>query len=311
MKIVLPEYIDILPKKCIEEVKRLGDVTVYKDFPKTEEEIIRRIKEAELIGIKWLILTDNIIKNAPNLKYIITLSSGYNQLPLKAAKNLGIKLINCPTHNTTAVAEHALALMLGLVRRIVEAQISMRKGRWKSSPYSYLGTELAGKKLLIIGYGRIGRQIAKRSKGLEMKVKFANSKTSPKDLDNLIKNSDIISLNLLLTKKTYHLIDERRIKLMRESTYLVNTSRGEIVDQKALLQALKTKRIAGAALDVFEEEPKTEKISEEIVELASLPNVIATPHIAYNTKEAALRLGNEFVENVKACINGKSVNVVD
>jgi phosphoglycerate dehydrogenase-like enzyme len=144
-----------------------------------------------------------------------------------------------------------------------------------------------------------------------MKVKFANSKTSPKDLDNLIKNSDIISLNLLLTKKTYHLIDERRIKLMRESTYLVNTSRGEIVDQKALLQALKTKRIAGAALDVFEEEPKTEKISEEIVELASLPNVIATPHIAYNTKEAALRLGNEFVENVKACINGKSVNVVD
>ena len=309
MKIVIPEYVEILSAEYIEELKKLGDVTVYPDFPKNDEEIISRIGRAELIAFNWIKINSRIIESCPDLKYIITLSTGINFVDSNYASQKGIKVINCPTHNAQAVAEHIIALMLAISRNIVEAQTLIRKGRWKEIPYMFTGTELSGKKLGLVGFGQIGKKVERLAKAMRMTVLYANSKTIPADLDKLVASSDYISLSLPYSEKTHHLIDERRLNLMKDTAYIINCARGGIIDQKMMTRFLKENKIAGAAIDVFENEPVDTVPSSDIIELVNLPNVIATPHIAFNTKEAAVRLGEELLKNVKACLAGKPINV--
>lgn len=309
MKIVMPEYIEILSNKYIDELKSLGDVKLYADFPKTDEEIVRRIGDAELVLFKWIKINANIIKKCPFIRYVIALSIGINFVDYKKATEKGIKIINCPTHNAHAVAEHIIGLMYAISRNIVEAQMLIRRGNWKDTPYAFSGSELAGKKLGLIGYGQVGKKVAFLAEGIGMEISFVNSKSSEQELEALIKSSDYISLSLPYSDRVHHLIDERRLGLMKKTAFLINTARGEIIDQKVLVKFLKENRIAGAAIDVFENEPINSDPSIEIVELVNLANVIATPHIGYNTKEAAIRLGQEMLKNVKACITGKLINV--
>ena len=308
MKIVLPDYI-YFTENHEAQLKSLGEITIYNDIPKTEEQIISRIAGAELITAAWVDITEQIIKANPSLKYIMIPGVGYDNVDVKAATAAGVKVINSPKHNIDAVAEYTIALILIVTKKIVAANNSLKKGNWDTQ--DYVGTELSGRKLCLIGYGNIGRKVAQLASSFGMDVSYANSKTSASQLDELIASADILSLHLPVTKQSKYLIDERRLNLMKKSAYLINTARGAIADQKALLKVLKQGRIAGAALDVFENEPVTGKPSEEILELAQLDNVVGTPHIAYNTEETASRLGEELIENIQACLTGSPINVVN
>ncbi len=307
MKIALPDYVDSMEEQE-SQIKRLGEVTIYNDVPDGEE-FINRIAGAELITVSWISITEKIIKSTPSLKYIIVTGVGYDFVDVKAATEAGIKVINCPTHNILAVAEYTIGLILAVTRRLVAANLDLKKGNWTKQ--AYVGTELSGRKLGLIGYGNIAKKVAQLATSFGMDVSYANSKTPPIQLDELIANADILSLHLPSTEQSKYLIDQRRLNLMKKSAYLINTARGAIVDQKALLTALKERCLAGAALDVFEKEPTTGAPSEEILQLAELDNVVATPHIAYNTEETALRLGEELIENIKACIKGSPINLVN
>ncbi len=305
----MPEYIGILSQQHIEELKKLGDVQLFNDYPKTDEEIIKRIGDAEIVLFKWIKITAHVIENCPSIHYAIALSIGTNFIDKQKAQEKGIVVINSPTHNAHAVAEHVIGLIFAISRNIVVAQNLIRSGKWKDTPYMFSGSEIVGKKLGLIGYGNIGKEVELLASGLGMKVSYLNSKSSRQELDDLISSSDYISISIPYTEKVHHLIDGRRLAYMKKSAYIVNTARGEIIDQKILFRFLKERRIAGAALDVFENEPINAAPGKEIVELANLSNVVATPHIGYNTPEAALRLGDEMIKNVKACIAGNPVNV--
>lgn len=308
MKIVVPDHLD-LAEHHKTELQTLGEVTLYDDTNNDEDEIISRIKEAELILVSWVDITERIIKNAHNLRYIIVTAVGYDNINIKAATEAGIKVINCPTHNALSVAEYTIGFIITIARRILESNLALRNGIWSQEQFK--GTELRGKTLTLIGHGTIAKHVESLAKGFGLKVNYATSKTSLSQLDELIANADIISLHLPLTEQTKHLIDARRLNLMKPTAYLINTARGAIIDQKALIQALQSGKLAGAALDVFENEPVGTTPSEEIMELLHMNNVVATSHIAYNTEEMLLRLGDELLGNIQACITGKLINVVN
>jgi phosphoglycerate dehydrogenase-like enzyme len=308
MKIVLPDHIDLLETDRA-TLQRLGEVTIYDDIVDDEAVLIDRIQGAELITAAWMHLSDRAIRSSPHLRYIVLPAVGYDTVDLEAATAVGITVCNCPTHNASAVAEYTIALIFAVTRRLLEANAFLKSGNWNSERFK--GIELKGKKLGLIGYGGIGKQVAARATALGMEVNHATSRTPAEDLDQLIAHSDILSLHLPLNPHTQHLIDARRLSLMQPSAYLINTARGAIVDQPALLSALKQKRIAGAALDVFEHEPIAGTSSPEIMEFVRLDNVVATPHIAYNTHEMMVKLGKELIETIAACLQGKPINVVN
>jgi len=307
MKIVVTDKIDI-NTDATEKLKQLP-ATVFEDVPKTEEEIIARAKDAEIITANYIDITPKIIDACPKLKYIIVPAVGYEWVDYKYAASKGIKVINSPTHNSPAVAEHAIALMFAAVRHLYPAQASLQAGKWQNRDFR--GIELHGKKLGLIGYGRIGKNIEGMAAGLGMDCSYVNSKSTPGDVDALLCNSDVVAVCVALNDATRGLLDARRLGLLKPTAYLVNVARGAIIDQAALLQLLRDNKIAGAGLDVFADEPLVGEPDEAIVELAKLPNVAATSHIAYNTQETTLRLGEEIYANVVACLNGQLQNVVN
>lgn len=307
MKIVITDKID-LPEHYWKEIAKLGDVKIYHDIPK-EQEIVHRIQDADIITANWVDITEKIINTVTHLKYIIVPAVGYEWVDVKSASAKGVKVINCPTQNAWAVAEHAIGLMFTIARQTILSNNSLRQGNWQTEIFK--GVELRGKNLGIVGYGKIGQKVATLANGLQMNVNYVNSKTSPEELDHIISESDFVCINAPLTEKTKHLIDDRRLHLMKPTAFLINVARGAIIDQQALIKILQEHGIAGAALDVFENEPLTGKPSPEIITLVNLPNVVATPHVAYNTQETADRLGKELIDNIKACIEGKPQNVVN
>lgn len=311
MKTVIPENLETVPPEYIDELSKLVNLKVYEDFPTGEKEIIRRIRNTELLIVKWIYLPENFLDFCKNLKYIVTLSSGYAHLPLKEAKLRKIVIVNSPTHNSRSVAEHVITLMFAVARGIFCAQENIKRGNWKDTPYEFQGVELFGKTLAQIGYGNIGKQVAGLAKKIGMKVVAANSQTANWELDKIIANADFISLNVPSTPKTKNLMDTRRIGLMKKSAFLINTARGDIVDQKALYSALVDKKIAGAGLDVFMDTPPVGKAPSDVIKLTRLQNVIATPHVAFNTKEAGEKMGKEMLDNVRAILRGKPINVVN
>lgn len=308
MQIVFPDPIDLLDADKA-ALCQLGNITFYDDAPDSDEELIQRIRGSELIVASWVDVTENTINSSPALKYIVVPAVGYDQINVDAATAVGVKVINCPTHNALAVAEYTIGLMLSVSRKLLEANQALCHATW--NPHLFLGIELRGKKLGLIGHGTIGKEVENLAKALGMEVVHATSRTTPAELDQLLASVDFLSLHLPLTPSTKHLIDRRRLSLMKRSAYLINTARGAIVDQQALLDALKQNQIAGAALDVFEQEPVTGGPGAEILELAELPNVVATPHIAYNTEEMRVRLGQELIANIQACLSGNPINVIN
>ncbi len=255
----------------------------------TKREIIKGLKGKD--GLLCL-LTDNIdeevIRSEPRLRMIASYAVGYDNIDVKTATELGIPVSNTPGVLTDATAEMAWALLFSVSRRIVEGDRFSRAGRFKGwDPLLLLGQDIAGKVLGVVGTGRIGTAFALKSKGFNMKVLYVNNKRNEKlerelgaekvDLDELLKQSDFISLHVPLLSSTRHLISEKQLRMMKSNAILINTSRGPVIDEKALIKALKEKWIFGAGLDVYENEPE---IPEELKEL---DNVVLQPHSASAT----------------------------
>jgi glyoxylate reductase len=251
-----------------------------------------------------------VMDRAPGLKVIANYAVGYNNIDIEAAAKRGIFVTNTPDVLTDATADHAWALLMAVSRRIVEADRYMREGRFKAwSPFLLLGKDFAGKTLGIIGAGRIGTAVAMRSSGFNMKILYADESANAElerrfhaertDLKTLLSRSDYVSLHVPLTEKTRGLIGQKELSLMKPAAFLINTSRGPVINEKDLVRALKDQRIAGAGLDVYENEPA---MSEG---LAQLENVVLTPHIASGTVETRDRMAVMAAENIIAVLDGK------
>lgn len=254
----------------------------------------------------------------PQLKVISNYAVGYDNIDLKEAAKRNMTVTNTPGVLTEAVAEHTVALILAIARRIVEADKFMRSGKYKGfEPDLLLGTELQGGILGIIGCGKIGLEVAKKMyMGFGMQVRYYDKASrqeaenacgaTPVSLAHLLHQSDVVSIHLPLLPSTYHFISEKHLRVMKPSAYLINTARGAIVDEKALVKALRQRWIQGAALDVFENEPKL------ALGLAKLQNVILTPHIASATKEARGKMSEVAAQNIIAVLSGeKPIGLVE
>lgn len=306
MNIVLPDKINI-SATYKDEIRQLGAI-VYDDLP-DQAELINRIKDAEIITASYVDIAADVIDAAPNLKYIVVPAVGYEWVDTKYAASKGITTLNCPTFNSQAVAEHAMTLLMAVNRNLLRGTDELRAGRW--NPQSMVGYELSGKVLGLIGYGNVGKRIQAIAAALGMNAKYVNSKSTAQEVDSLISNSDYIIICAPLNDNTRGLVDRRRLKLLKSSAILVNVGRGAVIDQSYLIELLRERKIRGAGLDVYDGEPLAGVPNETIVELATLPNVIATPHIAYNTFEINDKQGAEILANLKACIDGNPINIVE
>lgn len=285
-----------------------------KDRPLNKQELISELKGNDYDAVLSL-LTDTIdaevMDSAPTVKIFANFAIGYNNLDLVEAKKRGIYVTNTPGGGADRVAEHTWALILALTCRVVEGDRYLREGKFNGwDPMLLHGTKLAGKTLGILGSGRIGADVAHRAKnGFGMDVIYYDVKRNEqleKDInakfyetvDDVLKNSDIVSIHVPLLDSTHHLINNERLSIMKPSAYLINTSRGPVIDENALVKALKNNVIKGAGLDVFEFEPK---LSEG---LSALPNVVITPHIASGTEEARIDMATISASNIVDCLSG-------
>ena len=295
---------DDVHESCAEVLKSKGCFVTVKPSL-TRDELIKAVKEYDAIIVRGRTrLTKDVIMEAQSLKVIGRAGVGLDNIDIKAASEKGIKVVASPQASTVAVAEATMALILALARMIPEANRTLKEGLWLKN--KFVGFELRGKVLGIIGFGRIGKAVAKRALAFEMKVIAYDIRDVREEaesmgvkvattLEELLRESDIVTLHIPLNESTRHMIGEREISLMKRGAIIVNTSRGGIINTRALLKALKEGKLAGAALDVFENEPPK---TEEEWELIRLPNVVVTPHIASQTREAQIAAGLMIAEEV-------------
>ncbi len=297
---------DLIDKEGIELLRRSGfEVALKPEI--SYEDLKSLVSDYQVLIVRSRTkVTKEIIDAGRNLKIIARAGSGVDNIDVEYAEKKGIKVVCASESVTTSVAELTIGLMISLARHISKADRAMKEGKWIKDKME--GWELQGKTVGIIGFGRIGQKVAKIAKALGMKIIVCELNSPPesllKDLDakvlplkDLLKISDIITLHVPLTQQTYHLIGEKEIQEMKNGAYIVNTSRGSIIDEKALFEALKTGKIAGAAVDVYEKEPP------EDYSFIKLPNVVCTPHIGAQTVEAqrnaSLAVATKIVEILK------------
>src|SRR3990170_4212369 len=298
------EGINLLKKYC-----QTVEVNPH-DRPLTYDELPRQIKGRDAI---LTMLSDKIdahlINKATNLRIIANYAVGYDNVDVKAATAKGIVVTNTPGVLTDSTADMAWALLLSITRRIVEGDRYTRAGKFVGwEPMLLLGGDLMEKTLGIIGAGRIGTAMAVRSKGWNMKVLYTTQSTrnavleetlgaKKVDLETLLKESDFISIHTPITEKTRHMIGAKEISMMKRTAYLINTARGTVIDEESLVNALKNKQIAGAGLDVYEEEPKLKQ------GLADLDNIVLAPHLGSATIETRTKMAIMAAENIIAVLN--------
>ena len=293
----------------------LGDCTVYdRTMP---EQLMERAAGAEILITNKTILTADILKALPDLKYVGILATGYNVVDVKAAKELGIVVTNIPAYSTDSVAQMVFAQILTITQRVEYYTEENRKGRWANSrDFCYWDTplmELAGKKIGIVGFGHTGQATARIALAFGMKVFAYTSKSAeqlPADitklsLDELFRTCDVVSLHCPLTDTTKNLVNAERLKQMKSSAILINTGRGPLVNEKDLADALNNGTIYAAGVDVLScEPPKADN------PLLAAKNCYITPHIAWATKEARVRLMDIAVENLRSFLSGTVINNV-
>lgn len=285
------------------------------------KELLNKVRGADaILSLLTDKIDDEVFKSAgPNLKIVANYAVGFDNIDLPAAKKRNVIVTNTPSDLVNeAVAEQTFALMIALARRIPEADVFSKAKRYTGwSPSHFIGTTLNGKTLGIIGAGRIGASTARRGvMGFGMKLVYSDMKPNPAieqelgakrmTMEKLLETSDFVSLHVPLLPSTRHLISTAEFALMKKTAFLINTARGPVVDEKALLRALRTKRIAGAGLDVFECEPAIDCDLKDNLELKSFPNVILTPHIASATIEAREAMSMVAAENIIAVLSGQA-----
>lgn len=297
---------------CLTE---FGEVNVYDRTPDAET-TINRIGDAQIITTNKVPINASIMDACPSLKLICCLSTGYNVVDIQAAKERGIPVCNVPDYSTTSVSQFTFALLLELCHRIGHHDQTVHNGKWASCPdFCYWDTpqmELAGKTMGIIGFGRIGQAVGRIARAMGMEV-IAYSRTRREgmnvryvDLDTLLASSDVISLHCPLFPETENLINAERIQKMKDGTILLNTSRGPVIDERAVAEALHSGKLRGAAVDVVSEEPI---IADN--PLLTAPNCIITPHMAWAPVEARQRILDVTVENIRGFHSKNPINVVN
>lgn len=318
MKIVVLDGYTLNPGDISwEGMEAFGDVTVY-DRTKAEE-VVERIGDAEVVYTNKTPITKDTLDACPNVKFIGVLATGYNIVDIAAAKEKGIPVSNIPTYGTAAVSQYAIALLLELCHHIGEHSDAVKAGEWTSNPdwcfWKYPLVELDGKTMGIIGFGRIGQDTGKIAQALGMKVLAYDAFKRPElesetchyvDLDTLLKESDVISLHCPLFPDTEGIINKDTIAKMKDGVMIINDSRGPLIVEKDLREALDSGKVAGAAVDVVSTEP-----IEMDNPLIGAKNVIITPHIAWAPKESRQRLMNIAVDNLKCYVENKPQNVVN
>ncbi len=298
------------------DLETLGRCTVYDRTP--PKEVVPRAKDAEIVLTNKTLLFSDVIKQLPKLKYIGVLATGYNVVDVEAAGNLDITITNVPAYSTQSVAQMVFAHLLNLAQHVGHHAETVRRERWISNPdFCYWDMpliELVGLTMGIIGFGRIGQATAKLALAFGMKViayDVVTPSSMPKGcqfagLEDVFRSSDVVSLHCPLTPQTQNIINKERLELMKKTAFLINISRGPLVDEQALAQALNNEEIAGAGLDVLSSEPP-----EKDNPLLKARNCFITPHIAWATRSARERLLKVVVDNVAAFLAGKSQNVVN
>jgi glyoxylate reductase len=304
----------LLPQDGIDLLEKHVELEINpEDKVMPTEKIIDEIKDKDgLICLLTDKINTEIIDAGENLKVIANYAVGFNNIDVEEATKRIIPVTNTPGVLTETTADLVFALILSTARRIVEADRFLRGGKFKGwAPMLFLGNDVYNKTLGIIGFGRIGRAVAQRAKGFHMKIIYhepirlshdIEKKYSAeyKGLDNLLKESDFITIHTPLVESTHHLISEKEFSLMKKTAYLINAARGPIVDEKALVEALKERKFAGCALDVFEREPDVEK------ELITIPNTILAPHIGSASIETRTKMALIVAENVIAVLVNKT-----
>jgi glyoxylate reductase len=316
--VLLTRRIPSVPLRALEDACEVERYEGSAAIP--HDELMARIRGKQAL---LCLLTDTVdravLDAGQDLKVVANIAVGYNNIDVPAARARGIIVTNTPDVLTEASADLTWALILGITRRISEGERLVRRGAWKGWALDFmLGTELRGKQLGIVGFGRIGRAVAARAEAFGMRVVHASRQngrdrasrdgasrdgasapSSTMPLDRLLSTSDVVSLHVPLTPETKHLIDQPALARMKRSAYLINTSRGPVVDEAALAWALRERMISGAALDVYEREPEIH------ADLLKLENVLLVPHLASATVETRTAMADLAVRNIVAVLGGQ------
>ncbi|MBO8138618.1 MAG: phosphoglycerate dehydrogenase [Desulfotomaculum sp.] len=302
--------LDGVQEKGLKPLYEIPGIKVDIQGKQSEEELIKIIGDYDAIIVRSATkVTAKVLEYAAKLKIIGRAGVGVDNIDLKAATNKGIIVVNAPDGNTIAAAEHTMAMMLALARKIPAATAKLKEGIWDKK--AFLGVELRNKVLGIIGLGRIGSAVAKRAMAMEMKIiaydpyisaeNAANLGVELVKLDEVLKEADFITIHMPLTKETWHMINAEALEKVKDGVRIINCARGGIIDEEALYQALESGKVAGAALDVFEKEPNTDS------PLYQLDNFIATPHLGASTVEAQLNVAVDVAKEIADYLQGNMV----
>lgn len=310
MKIVVVDHV-YLEEEHIRKLRSLGNLKVFKEPPKTRDDLRRRISKADIVLVGWNKLTKDVINSAKNLKMISIWATSCHYADIQAAKEKGITVSHVPGYATEAVAEYSFALMLAAARKLLSVDKHVRKGGFDWRPFG--GVELNGKTLGVIGTGAIGCRVAEISEAFEMQIlgydKYPDLKRAEElgmkyvDLYTLLKKSDFITLHVTLTPETEKLIGEKEFEVIKNGAVIVNTSQGKVIEEKALVRALKSGRVSYAGLDVFEEEPPPKDNP-----LFALDNTVLSPHVGFHTIEAVKTCSDICIDNVVKFLQGHPQN---
>jgi glyoxylate reductase len=303
-----------LPERGLKIIRERFDAEVWQEYaPPPKKVIIEKARDVDALAT---LLSDRIdaevFDAAPKLKIVAQMAVGFDNIDVQEATKRGIYVTNTPEVLTETTADFAWALLMAVARRVVEADKYVRTGQWKVGwhPSMLLGRDVHGATIGIVGAGRIGYAVAERAKGFNMKILYYDVIPRPEmekklgakrvDLDTLLKEADFVSIHVPLMKETYHLINANKLRLMKKTAYLINNARGPVVDEKALYEALKEGRIAGAGLDVFEQEPTPVDNP-----LLKLDNVVVAPHISSASYETRSKMAEMVAENLVAFFEGR------
>ncbi len=304
-----------IPKTVISYLEEFGEVVVGKKGQfNSEDELLDELNKYDaLLCMLSTPVTEQVLQSAPNLKVVANFAVGYNNIDIKAASALNIKVANTPDVLTEACGDFAMALLMATTRSFYQAETYLRNGNFNGwEPLGFLGMELRGKTLGIIGMGRIGQAFAHRAKAFGMNIVYHNRSKLPNEtekelncsfistVEELARQSDVLSLNCPLTPETHHLVDKEILSIMPKHAILINISRGPVVDEEALAEALHAGEIAGAGLDVFEHEPEVHP------QLLTAPNCTMLPHIASATFETREAIGMLAASAIKKVLEGVS-----
>jgi len=315
MRIVFPDGAGCVQDPAdLEPLRKLGPVDFYEGVPANRAELIERLRPAEAVILDYSVMDAEVLRACDHLRFISFLGIGYGTcIDVAEATRRGIAVAYTPDYGAVSVAEHALAMILALTRHIGPAFVSVREGRWE--PGRFQGMELHGKTLGIVGLGPIGMEMARLGAGLGMRLLGWTRRASPERarhgvtlvaLDELFAVADVVTLHLAYTPESHGLITRALLERMKPGAWFVNTARARLVDNDALADLLRSGRLRGAALDVHEAEPPPPDYV-----FRTLPNVLITPHIGYNTREAGSNMLRIAIATVEAFARGERLHVVN